>query len=133
MDSSGGVDIYQTMGIPAPWDDANPKEKQIYVENFNNSLIPIAIYLIFSIIGIVWMTIRYPTDYIFQTMLFIFIVWIIAGVVFMWYLYVHSQKGISIALGVVFVIIEYLLIWSTLEMRYQNVYLKHPDMLKFFN
>ena len=117
-------------GIRAPWDDEPEEDREKYRENHYNSLVPIVIYLVLSIILVIFMFFRYPTDNIFQTILLIVGILILTGAIFMWYLFVHGNRAAAIATGTVFIIINVLIVVLVLEQRYQNVYEAHPFMIR---
>lgn len=123
-------DMFETAGLPSPWDDVPEKMKDTYRKRHINGLIAMAIYFIFVGIILVFMIGRYPADYVYWTILLISLIWVSGGAIFMWYIWLHGQAGVAIGLGALFVLVYGLLVYFVLERRYQDVYLAHPFMIR---
>lgn len=123
-------DMFETVGFPSPWEEIPENMKDTYRERHINALMGMAIYFIVVGIILVFTIGRYPADYVYWTVLLITLIWVTAGAIFMWYIWLHGRAGIAIGLAVLFIIVYGLIVYFVLERRYQEVYLAHPFMIR---
>src|SRR3990167_8896844 len=98
-------DMFESVGFPSPWDEIPENKKQEYRDRHINALMAMAIY-------------------------FIVVIWAAAGAIFMWYIWLHGQPAIAVAVAILFIIAYGMLVYFVLEKRYQDVYLAHPFMVR---
>lgn len=123
-------DPFNRFGLMAPWEESEDKEK--YIQRHSDSLITIIIFLVIEGIIILLIIGRYPMDNVTSTILFFTVAWMLGGVLGIWYTWIHGHNSWSIGLAVIFVTVNVLLVWFTLELRYQEFYAKYPNLVRDF-
>ena len=129
VDIESKDDPFNNFGLMSPWEDQDNRE--VYINRHSSSLLAISLYLVIEGIIILLIISRYPMDNVTSTIMIFTVVWLLAGGLFMWYSWIHGHKNLSIGIAILFIVGNFLLIWFTLELRYQEFYVKYPNLNTF--